>query len=406
MDQPRAHRSSASGLRQTARLSAPGVAVGAALFVALLLAQGAMGVTKDGMAYLDVAADITDGRWFTDPTYIESSHFPPGLSLALAAISLATGLTTTASAGLLNLVAMVGLIGGTASYLRRQGTTLTPPLIALAALLLGASTALLRLNVNVLSDVPFLACAVAAALALDLERRRPGRASFAMLVAACLCAGLLRYPGVMLALGAAAAIILWDRSGRGVGRAVALLGLSWVPLLGWVVAVSVSGPAELRDHSPSSDLTLGEVAHSVSALGIAALGGGYEVVGTLYGPLDVPFRLAGAALGVVILGLIGAWSVLGVRDLLRHGRAAGSSSALAIVVVLYVGFVALTRFVQGYSVLDRYWLPVLVLGLLGLLGFNWVTTPRNRRLLSALLIGLAGANFLRSALLVVDRLVD
>jgi hypothetical protein len=360
-----------------------------------------MTVTRDGLAYLDVAGDILEGRWFSDPTYTEAIHFPPGLSILLASVATVTGVGTTVAAGIVNLVALVGAIVGLVLYLRRQGAPAR--LIVVSGALVGVSTVLLRVNVKVLTEGAFVACLVVVGVALDLDRRRPGTASFALLVAGCAGAAWLRYPGVTAALGAATAMVLWDRSIRIALRGAALLVLTWVPLIAWMLSVSASAPAELREHSPSSSLSLGEVAHSISALGIAALGGSYDMEGKLYGRLDLVARLGGAALGLVIIGLLVVWWAAALRDLTRHGRAAGSSSAVAMVVLLYVSFVTLTRFLQGYSVLDRYWLPVLVLGLLGAASATRIATPRWQMASWAGLLVLLGANLVGSVVLLAHN---
>ena len=177
--------------------------------VAVVLATGkGLYVSPDAVFYVGTARNWLDGCGFTPPAGVPPlEHFPPGFTLALAALG-RLGLDPLTGARVVNALSLGAIVALVGLVVRRQ--TGSVPAALAASVLAAAGVDLLALSGSALSEPLFILLALSGlvALAAYLDEPRPALlAGAAALVAA---AFLTRYVGIALVVAGVAAL-LWRR---------------------------------------------------------------------------------------------------------------------------------------------------------------------------------------------------
>jgi len=214
------------------------------------------GLDPDSASYLGAAESLAQGRgyripiadWATADSTSALSHFPPGYPTAIA-IPLLVGGSPSHAARLVNAIAAFVDVALCVWFVASIAGLIAAVALALAVL---AMPPFLEVHLSILSEPLFLACMVAALVAMvDLsaptgERRHINRAFLAGLAGAA--AMLTRYAGVAIV----GAVLLWTLVQQGErGTRVRRLAAAALPvalLVGaWVVRVHLtSGTHAIR----------------------------------------------------------------------------------------------------------------------------------------------------------------
>ncbi len=392
-----------------------GFVVVAGLFLLHTVTNGVQ-VGGDAAAYLDVADDVRDGRWYSDPDEAAATHFPPAYSTTIALLSSALGVSLTTAAGLLNAAGWVATIAGAVALYRSLGGRADGYLWALV-LFLATSAVIVLLATAVRSESPFYAACIWFLVLVETYCGRPSGLRLAGLLAIGAYAFALRYPGIAL-VGAGSLRALqqsgwaWKlRLARGIALSAAAL-----PVLVWYLRVSGEGVGLPGAHGERTDSRgLADLWNSVSGLGSWFVGGvpfsqDEEIINALADPvLRVATFSAGLLLIATFAYLLWRWMDSGHGDRPELVEAIGklrSARLLAIAnfVVLYTAFVLGYRLAIGFYVLGRYWGPVaIVLATVGLAFASRHATDATKpgvRLLGLLLAAVVASNIVVSVALV------
>ena len=331
----------------------------------LIATRHGIGVSNDGVSYLRQAEAFAahGDLYVADLVFGSPTHYPPGWSLLVGAVSASTGLSVLVSARLVNTVAIGVLV--LVSCRAMAGTGRRIGWIHIAGALYFCLTYTVYWTATyALSETVFLVLVVLSLLCLERFDRANtygyliGAAAFAG------AAGLVRYVGVVLLVPIAVSALRSDKGGRS-----RLASLAWVavltlgPIAMWVLAAPEStrpgghlSPketvAELDDVLLSAKTLAASLAHSYeSRFGVAFYG----------------------LLGVIALAIL----IVGFRQLTRGGSAPDSDSVFSRVDQLallpwmlfgvsYVTLVAAQRWWASAEILERYWAPfVLVVVVMG-----------------------------------------
>ncbi len=334
----------------TAKGGADGATVAAigafALIVAALLylvTHEHLGVSADGIVYLDGARSLADGLGFTTLSYGPGRayivHFPPGYSAALALIAWVTGMGMYRAAGVFGIVTAVALVCSagaiTLRWTRSRGAA------AVAAGIVGLHPVLLDLYAMPRSEPLYLLAVIWSVhfLARYLTERGAIWLLGASLLAAA--AALTRFVGLAAAALLPFAIMALGRAPwrTRVAHAVGAFVVAVAPLALWVARLSGMGPPP-RTMAWHPEPLRAEAQHLVlwtlawPAPPLAQLPAGFWLV-----------LLKAVAPALIAMGAA-AWGVLALRRVRSRGLPREGSDALALLWLVhaagYLAFVILS----------------------------------------------------------------
>ena len=199
---------------------------------AVVLATGkGLYVSPDAVFYVGTARNWLDGRGFTPPAGVPPlEHFPPGFTVALAALG-RLGLDPLTGARVVNALALGGIVLLIGLIVRAR--TDSVPAALVASVLAAAAVDLLALSGSALSEPLFLLLALGGLVALAAYLDHPRPALLAGASALVAAAFLTRYVGIAL-VAAGVAGLVWRRRWLAAG----LFGVATVaPVALWLLAV-------------------------------------------------------------------------------------------------------------------------------------------------------------------------
>lgn len=234
-----------------ALFAALGLTAAAGVWLLLYSTPQGLGLNDDSIAYIAGARSLLSGQGYREVWIVSAgvvTHFPPGLSGALALIGLLTGLDPVRGARLLN-ASLYGLNIFLTGWLALRMTS--SRLVGwLTAVLFLLTPALLTIHSNAMSEPLYIFFTLAAFLLLDVCRQRPlfsSKINFWLLFGIGCVIGLAyltRYAALaLLATCIVALFILHDTwRKRWLSSAWVVLGaLPWI--LGWAIRNKIEGGA-------------------------------------------------------------------------------------------------------------------------------------------------------------------
>lgn len=330
------------------------------------------GISSDGYSYIETAERLLDGRGF-GPTLVGTSydvftttHFPPGLPVLMALFG-STGLSVTNAALVVNWASWLASLGAASVLYRRSGGQVASWYSAIF-LWLAASALIVRQMGSVWSEPVSLALSLW--LLVVAERWISSDRAWGYGLASVVLGSVLisvRYAGILVVVAVALRVI---QEGGGLARVVrrcAFVALSVLPTAIWYLACA-SELRRARGTSPAPGI-LPNVLHSGGGLG-SFLGGGlsYSIkgqpglgpMGKVTQPLFVAIGLAAVLAGIVFL-VFWWYRSAGRRQVGRLERARQTGHLLLVdYVIIYVVGMGLYRIPAGYSIIQRYWILVIV----------------------------------------------
>lgn len=318
-------------------LIAVGTVVGAV--GVLVSTRSGMSLSPDSMNYLVHARNLADGEGFANFALEPETTWPPLYPAMLALLHL-LGVDLLSAARLVNVVAIVASVWGTAALVERRSEL--PAVRAVAVLTVAASPILLQAGAYVWTEPLFIASSVWVFVAIDRHRQSQ---SFAWLAIAAVLAGasvLTRYTGVaVIAAGAVAVLVGHDGPHRrGLRQALTFGAMAAIPIALWLVRNALTDAPELLGSRAADGSNLIEVSgRVVRSLGALVLGE--------FEPLALELILGG-----VLATVVG----VSVSLLVRAHR--WTDAGLAALVLLYVAMVAVSNWRVGSSLNGRMVSPI------------------------------------------------
>jgi hypothetical protein len=366
----------------------------------LVATASGLGASPDSVAYLSLADEIRrDGSPYAllapSPT-----HYAPLWAALVGGISAASGVDDLLGIGRF-LNALVAAVIPLLMYVAVRRSTAAPSWWAVAAAAVAALTfGLFRLSVRALTEPLFVALVLATLLLVELGAQRRSRRLLLGAAAMAAAVVLTRFAGVAMLLPLAVAA--WRILPGGLRRVLDVLTVAVItvaPTVLWTLA------------APSATASTHLVAGARGGLGELAASL-IEAGRVVFVPLsadfaDPVFLLLGAA--ALAAPFVGAAAVVSSR---RSGDDGGDRSRLGqlqstgllpwlLFLVAYTALIAMQRWWIGREVIDRYWVPYSIVGVvvvaraiaeLGLL--------RDRRSRTAIVAGTAVVAVVNLALVV------
>ncbi len=320
-----------------------GISAFAILVVVLLYAvtRGHLGVSSDGIVYLDGARSLADGLGFTTLSYgpgrATITHFPPGYSAVVALIGSTAGVGMYRAAGLLGLLTAAALVlSAGAVALRWTGSR---PAAAIAAGVVGLHPVLLDLYAMPRSEPLYLLALLWSVhgLARYLTEQRTIWLLAASLLAAA--AALTRFVGLAAAALLPFAVLALGRSPwrTRLAHALAAFLVAIAPLALWVALREAGSPRSLAWHPEPLRAEAQHLVLWITAWPVPPLA-----------QLPAGFWLAALKVIAPVLTATGAaaWAVLALRRARSRGLPRDGSDALALLWLVhgagYFAFVILS----------------------------------------------------------------
>ncbi len=329
-------------------------------------------LSSDGHSYVETASNLRHGEGFKATLTASNTfepftavHFPPGIPIILAMLSL-FGLSTIAAAHLLNFVSWIAVIAAsTRLYRRADGSN--GPTFTVVITWLALSGAIVSTQAGVWSEPLFLALTLWFLVVAEDWIASKGNPRFALLSIVIGAAALsVRYVGICLMIAAAIRIVQERGGGRRVLIRLTAVASMVAPMAAWYI-IKRDGPRFDAPGQSSSMVKWADVADSFGSLGGILSGGiAYSRNQNVLGPLDPALRPILQLVGLVAC-IVAATVLLRSLYVARRLRQEPSDSArpngsLLVIdfVVVYVLFMFAYRISSGYSILTRYWVPALV----------------------------------------------
>ncbi len=378
--------------------------VGVAILLGLLLLHvGIVGMdtSGDSEAYLDLADDVRDGRWYSDFDTTDTTHFPPAYGTTIGLTSRVLGVSLTTASGLVNAVGWIGTIAGSVALYRSLAGRANGYLWILV-LFLATSGLIVDLASSVQTESLFYATCLWFLVLIEAYCKGPSGPLLLAVFAIGAYGFGLRYPGIAL-IGAGFLRVLQQNSWPWKTRIQrsTVIGLSVLPMLGWYLAVSGDNTGLPGHHERTSARAFEDVWNSLAGLGSWLVAGipyseDEELIHSLVDPVA---RGAAIAAGALLVGGFAYFLWRWLADDLRDGPALAvtadrlrSASMLTVAnfVVLYTALVAGFRLRGGGYVLARYWGPVvIVLAVVGLVVASRRATDNTQSGVRLLVLALA-----------------
>ncbi|HXH56655.1 glycosyltransferase family 39 protein [Iamia sp.] len=360
-------------------------ALAAAVLTMVATARGP-GLTPDSMNYLSAGLNLAEGHGLRTFRGMALTVFPPGLPTVVA-VGQWLGVSVEWTVRTFNAGAAAASVVLGARLLRNH--VRTPVLVSVATVLLAISPPLLAVGRMAWTEPAFIVASLA--LVLVLERLATTHRRVAWLVVAgtlVALAFLFRYAGIVLIPTGALAILLgrWRHGWRdAVTSASAFSALSAVVPVAWALRNRGVDGTAMGFRPPSTDgpATVGE--RFASTLGEWAL------------PSPAPAWLQGATVVAALL-LLSAGLLLGARAGVALRQRLQVPAAVRLVpLLLFVGayatYLALAQLATalnpiGTRLMSPLWVPLVVLGTVGLERLPLCVPEPRRRLARSVGAGL------------------
>ncbi len=328
----------------TARATWAVIVAFAILVATLLLAvtRGHLGVSSDGIVYLDGARSLADGLGFTTLSYgpgrASVTHFPPGYSAVIALVGSTLGVGMYRAAGLLGIATAAALVLSAGAIVLRWTGSRTAA--AIAAGVVGLHPVLLDLYAMPRSEPLYLLALVWSVefLARYLTTRRTAWLLAAALLAAA--AALTRFVGLAAAALLPFAVLALARRPwpARLAHATLAFAMALAPLAWWLAQVrEVGAPRTIAWHpeplrAEAQHLVLWTTAWPVPPLAQLPTGWWLSVLKAL-------------APALIATGLA-AWGALALRRIRAHGVPRDGAGVLSVLWLVhgagYFAFVLLS----------------------------------------------------------------
>jgi hypothetical protein len=328
----------------------------------LLATMSGLGVSPDGVAYLSLADEFRrDGSPYAllapSPT-----HYAPLWPMLVGGISAATGADDLLGIGRL-LNALVAALVVPLVYLAVRRSAAVPAWWAgVAAAVAALGFGLFRLSVRALTEPLFVALLLATLLLIELGAQRRSRRLLLGAAATAAAVVLTRFAGVAMLLPLAVAA--WRMAPSGLRRVLDVLTVAVItvaPLGLWVLAAPAATAATHLGAGGRGGL--GELAASLVEAGHAVIdppsAGFAEAAYLLLGAAALAAPFIAAAAVVARRSRDGGGGDL---SLLRHLESSGLLPWL-LFLFSYTALVTVQRWLIDREVIDRYWLPYIVVGI-------------------------------------------
>lgn len=345
--------------------------------VAVLLATASgLGVSPDGVAYLSLADEFrTDGAPYAllapSPT-----HYAPLWSVLVGGVSVAVGVDDLLGIGRLLNALVAALIAPLVYVAARRSAAVPAWWAGVAAAVASLGFGLFRLSVRALTEPLFVALILATLLLVEMGAQRRSRRLLLGAAATAAAAVLARFAGVAMLLPLAGAV--WRMAPSGLRRILDVLTVAVItvaPLGLWVLAAPAATAATHLGNGGRGGL--GELAASLVEAGHVLVdppsAGFADPLYLLLGTAALAAPFIGAA-AVVARRTAGGGG--GDHSRLGHLESSGLLPWL-LFLVSYTALVSVQRWWIDREIIDRYWVPYIVVGIvvvaravaeLGLLG--------------------------------------
>ncbi|HUS43292.1 MAG TPA: hypothetical protein VMY16_11550 [Ilumatobacteraceae bacterium] len=338
------------------------IALGAIIAAAVLVATSSgLGVSPDGVAYLSLADELSNGRAPYAVLAPSPTHYAPLWAMLVGGISAVSGIDDLLGIGrFLNALAAAAI--APLVYLAVRRSPAVPAWWGVLAAAVAALTfGLFRLSVRALTEPLFVALVLLTLLLVEIASRHRSRRALLGAGATAAALVLTRFAGVAMLLPLAVAA--WRIAPSRLRRVVDVLTVALItvaPTALWVLAApSTTTSTHLGDGSRGG---LADFAESIIEAGYVVL----DPPSTSF--VDPLYLVIGAA--VLLAPFIGAAAVAARRaehdagdgpSRLDRVEAAGLLPWL-LFLVAYTALIAVQRWWIGREIIDRYWVPYIVVG--------------------------------------------